>query len=142
MTRPWPRGEDLLTLMAEATGPGSRVADGGILVAAAVRPNATLNDGQIYPDVLTKGAALLHAIMVWEPLDYWNSGLAWAATRIFFERHDLPLAMPPKERMELTADIIDGPALKVDEIASRLEPFLRTERRCGKAGPLSGPAFR
>ena len=124
--RPWPDGEDLLILMAESTGPGSRVADGGILVAAAARPHAFLTDDPVYRTVLGKAAALLHAIMVWEPLDFWNSGLAWAAVRTFLERHDLPLAMPPKARMELTADITAGSVEEVDEIAARLAPYLRT----------------
>jgi death on curing protein len=126
MMTPWPRGEDLLTLLGESTGPHSRVAGGGILVAAAVRPNAVLNDGSTYSTVLAKAAALMHAIMVWEPLDYWNSGLAWAATRAFLERHGLPLTMPAKDRMELTADITARSVQEVDEIASRLAPYLTT----------------
>jgi len=77
-----------------------------------------------YPTTPRRAAALLYGIMVWKPLDLWNSGLAWAATRTLLERHGLPLSMPAKARMELTDDITSGWVCEVDEIASRLAPFL------------------
>jgi death on curing protein len=51
----------------------------GILVAVAHRPHAELLDHIVYPTVLERAAALLHGIVVWRPLEVWNSGLGWAA---------------------------------------------------------------
>jgi death-on-curing protein len=121
----WPDAEDLLTLLAESTGPEARIRDAGILVAVAARPHARLLGRAAYPTVLDKAAALLHGISVWRPLDLWNSGLAWMAVRLLFERHGLPLAMPAKDRMALTDDITAGTIDTVDEIALRLAPFLQ-----------------
>jgi death-on-curing protein len=125
--RPWPNGgEDLLTLLSESTASQTRVRDGGTLVAAAYRPYAVLAGDPCYRNAVTQAASLLHAIIVWQPLDLWNSGLAWAAARILLERCDLPLAMPPKDRMELTDDISCGQVTEIHEIAGRLTPYLRT----------------
>lgn len=126
MTRAWPDGEDLLTLIGQSTGPHTRVRDGSILVAAAHRPHAALLEALCHKKPLDQAASLLHAIMVWEPLEMWNSGLAWAATRVFLERYDRPLDMPAKDRMELTDDIVTGRVTEVRQIAERLEPYLRT----------------
>ena len=124
--RPWPNGgEDLLTLLGESTASCTRVRDGGTLVAAASRPHAVLAGELCYRNAVVQAASLLHAIIVWEPLDLWNSGLAWTAARVFLERCDLPLAMPPKDRMELTDDIATGQVTDVREIAARLTPYLR-----------------
>ena len=124
---PWPNGgEDLLTLMSESTASHTRVRDGGTLVAAASRPHAVLTGEPCYRNAVVQAASLLHAIIVWEPLDLWNGGLAWTAARAFLERCDLPLAMPPEDRMKLTDDIATGQVTEVREIALRLTPYLRT----------------
>ena len=124
--RPWPDGgEDLLTLMSESTASQTRVRDGGTLVVVASRPHAVLTGEPCYRNAVVQAAALLHAIIVWQPLDLWNSGLAWAAARALLERCDLPLAMPPKDRMELMDDITTGQVTSVHEIAARLTPYVR-----------------
>jgi death-on-curing protein len=124
---PWPNGgEDLLTLLSESTASCTRVRDGGTLVAAATRPHAALAGEPCYRNAVLQAASLLHAIIVWKPLELWNSGLAWTSVRAFLERCDLPLAMPPKDRLELTDDIIAGRVTDVRDIAKRLTPYLRT----------------
>src|SRR4051812_34178960 len=105
MSRLWPDGEDLLALMSVSTGAYTRVRDAGTLVAAACRPHAVLTGHRAYSDPIGQAASLLHAIIVWQPLEIWNSGLAWASARMLLERNNLALAMPAKERMELTDDI-------------------------------------
>ncbi|SCF43397.1 hypothetical protein [Micromonospora mirobrigensis] len=124
MTHPWPDAEDLLTLLAEHTGPRSQVRDAGILVAAAGRPHARLIGRAAYPTALDKAAALLHGLMIWRPLDLWNAGLAWAATQVFLSRHGLRLSMPAKERMALTEALTSGEVDSVEELALRLSPYL------------------
>ncbi|MEU5938919.1 type II toxin-antitoxin system death-on-curing family toxin [Micromonospora sp. NPDC047548] len=124
MTRPWPDAEDLLTLLAGWTGPQSRVRDAGILVAAAARPQARLVGRSVYPTVLDKSAALLHGLVMWRPLEVWNAGLGWAATRVFLSRAGFTLNMPAKERMALTDALVSGEVDLVEELALRLSPYL------------------
>lgn len=125
MTQAWPDAEDLLTLLAEWTGPESRVRDAGILVAAAARPHARLVGQAVYPTVLDKSAALLHGLMMWRPLDVWNAGLGWAAMRVFLGRAGFVLDMPAKERMALTDALVSGEVDSVDELTLRLSPYLQ-----------------
>ncbi|MEU8214783.1 hypothetical protein AB0C47_03320 [Micromonospora taraxaci] len=124
MIQPWPEPEDLLILLSEHTGQHSRVRDGGILVAAAVRPHARILGQAVYPTVLDRAAALMHGLMIWRPLDMWNAGLAWAAMRIFLIRCGVTLRMPAKERMALTDALASGEIDSVDELALRLSPYL------------------
>jgi death on curing protein len=124
VTQPWPDAEDLLTLLAEWTGPQARVRDGGILVACAARPHARLLGQRAYPTALDQAAALLHGITVWRPLDLWNAGLAWATIRLLLDRAGLRLAMPAKEQMALTEELASGAIDSVAEIALRLSPYL------------------
>nr|MDT0663118.1 hypothetical protein [Micromonospora sp. DSM 115978] len=122
--RAWPDAEDLLILLAGSTGPQTTVRDGGILFAVAARPHATLLDKRIYPTALDEAAALLHSIAVWRPLDVWNAGLAWTAADVRLKRSRILLAMPPKERMELTDALVTGEVDSVDEVALRLSAYL------------------
>ncbi|WP_433230245.1 hypothetical protein ACQP2H_31500 [Micromonospora sp. CA-248260] len=124
MTHPWPDAEDLLTLLAEHTGPRSQVRDAGILVAAAARPHARLVGQAAYPSALDRAAALLHGLTVWRPLDLWNAGLAWAAMRILLTRSGLRLTMPAKDRMALTDALTSGEVDSVEELTLRLSPYL------------------
>ncbi|WP_433372505.1 hypothetical protein ACQPZX_49600 [Actinoplanes sp. CA-142083] len=127
MTKPaWPDPLDLLELLGQATGPGSNVRDGGILVAAAVRPNAAILNRLVYPTLLEKSAALLHAILVWRPLQLWNAGLAWAATLGMLMRNGLDLEISAWEQMVITDEITSGALDNVTDIVARLRPYLRT----------------
>jgi hypothetical protein len=120
----WLDAEDLLSIKAEHTGPQARVRDGGILVAVADRPHAFLIDRFVYRTALDRGAALLHAVTCWRPLDAWNSGLAWGATRGPLSRAGIHVAMRPEDRMRLVVDIEDGRVDSVGVIAERSAPHL------------------
>jgi death on curing protein len=126
MSQPWPEPEELLTMLAEYTGPQSRVRDAGILVAAAARPHARMLNRSVYPTALDKAAALLHGLMMWRPLDAWNAGLAWAAMRVFLLRNGLTFTMPAKERMGLTDALASGEVDSVKELTLRLSPYVET----------------
>jgi hypothetical protein len=124
VTRSWPDAEDLLLLLAGSTASRTIVRDGGILFAAAARPHAHLLQGRVYPTPLDQAAALLHAIMVWRPLDMWNASLAWTAADVRLERSGFVLNMPAKERMALTDALTSGEVDSVEELALRLSPYL------------------
>ena len=125
MTSRWPDAENLLALLAQATGPGSHVRDAGILYAVAGRPHAELFNQTVYPTVLEQAAALLHGIMVWRPLELWNTGLAWAAALGLLFRNGLDLAISAWEQMTLSDEISSGRLDDVAHIAMRLAPFLQ-----------------
>jgi death on curing protein len=123
---PWPDPLDLLRLLAPATGPGGNVRDGSILVAAAIRPNAAILNTLVFPTLLEKSAALLHAVMMWRPLQLWNAGLAWAAALGMLMRNGFDLEITAWEQMAITDEIASGRLDEVAEIVERLQPYLRT----------------
>jgi death-on-curing protein len=118
--------EDLLLVLGESTGPQTRVRDGGILYAAAARPEATLAGDRVYAAVSWRAAALLHSIVRWEPLDMWNASFGWRAVVALLGVSGGQLMMPGKDRMVLTDEIIEGLLDDVEDIASRLDPFVVT----------------
>ncbi|MFC7276751.1 hypothetical protein ACFQS1_22395 [Paractinoplanes rhizophilus] len=119
--------EELLAFTGESTAPYTRVRDAGILYSAAARPHSAIMTRQTYESVPERTAALLHAIIRWEPLDMWNASFGWAAAGFFAETSGADLAMSPLDRMVLTSEILDGRVDDVGEIAKRLAPFMRTE---------------
>jgi len=128
----WLDAEDLLAMLGEHVGSFPRVRDGGILYAAAAllyaaaaRPQAMLVGVTIYPTALEQSAALLHAMIRWRPLDLWNASLGWAAADSHLDARALDLAMPAKDRMELTEQIAGGEVDSVDKLTLRLAPYLR-----------------
>ena len=123
--QPWPDAADLLQLLGPSTGPGSNVRDAGILIAAATRPNAALLSTATYPTLLEKSAALLHAVLVWRPLQLWNAGLAWAAAFGLLMRKGLDLEISAWEQMVITDEIAGGELDEVADIVARLAPYLR-----------------
>jgi death-on-curing protein len=125
MTHRWPDAVNLLALLAQATGPGSQVRDPGILCAVANRPHSVLLDQVVYPTLLEQAAALLHGIIVWRPLELWNTGLAWAAALSLLARNGLKLDISAWEQMSITEEISSGRLDDVSEITIRLAPFLR-----------------
>jgi death-on-curing protein len=116
--------EDLLLVIGESTGPQTRVRDGGILCAAATRPEAVLAGRRVYAAMSLRAAALLHSIVRWEPLDMWNASFGWRAVVAFVGVSGGQLMMTGKDRMVLTDDIVQGALDEVEDIAKRLAPFL------------------
>jgi death-on-curing protein len=121
----WPDAAHLLVLLAQATGPGTRVRDVGILVSVADRPHVAHFDHAAYPTVLERAAALLHGILIWRPLDLWNTGLGWAAALVLLTRSGFDLSISAWEQMVISDEITSGNLDDVAEIAIRLAPFLR-----------------
>ena len=80
----------------------------------------------VYPTLLEKSAALLHAILVWRPLQLWNAGLAWAAALGLLMRNGLDLEISAWEQMVITDAITSGELDNVTDIVARLRPYLRT----------------
>jgi death-on-curing protein len=117
--------EDLLYVLSESTGPQTRVREGGILYAAAARPEAVILGQRLYGPVAWQAAALLHSIIRWEPLDMWNAGFGWRAVAALVGVQGRELMMAAEDRMTLTEEITSGALDSVEQIGSRLVPFLR-----------------
>lgn len=118
--------EDLPVVLGECTGPGTRVRDVSILYSAIARPESFAMNKRTFPTVPGRAAAILHAILRWEPLDMWNASLGWRAARLMADHNGSELAMSALDQMILTGEILGGHVDDVPEIAKRLAPFFRT----------------
>lgn len=109
--------EDLLVLTKDlAVGP---VRDLGLLGAAAHRPQTVLYGRDAYPDLDTKGAALLESVVRNHSLFDGNRRLGWLATVVFYGLNDVMLEAPDDDAYELVMAVARGEA-DVVAMAGRL----------------------
>lgn len=112
--------EDLLELAGLLLGDDPPVKDIGLLGAAASRPRVTVAGEDAYPDVWTKGAALLQSIAKSHPLVDGNKRLGWLATAVFLEVNGYEITKAPNDEVyELVINVAGG-WQSVDEIAAGL----------------------
>lgn len=113
-------GGELLSL-ATGNDPRARLADRGILDAAAIRPASVDEKGHdVYPGLLDKAAALFQAIITFRPLVSGNESFAMEAARVFLYLNGLRLGR---------ADVASGVALAEDVAAERVTDVAVIARR-------------
>jgi hypothetical protein len=78
----------------------------------------------VYSDLSLRAASLLYSIVRWEPLDMWNASFGWRAVAALVGVSGYRLTTSAKDRMTLTDELSDDSLDDVEEIASRLDPFL------------------
>jgi death-on-curing protein len=115
--------EDLLLVLGECTSPRTRVRDPSILYSATARPESVVLGNETFETVPERAAALLHAVVRWEPLDMWNASLGWRAARLVADRNGSELKMSALDQMELTNAILRRRLDDVPEIARLIAPF-------------------
>jgi death-on-curing protein len=116
--------DDVLVAGAAAVGVELRVADYGLLDAAAVRPQATAFGVDAYPDLFTKAAALLHSLARNHALVDGNKRTAWAAAWTFLYLNDIEL--DPDFDVDDAEDFMNTVAAQGDLELSELAEKLRT----------------
>ena len=98
---------------------GVHVREIGLLSSALERPRTDVFGLDAYPNLHSKGAALLDAVIRAHPLDDGNKRLSWLITVLFYDRNGLDLYAAPDdgERFMLRAA---EEHLELDEIAAWL----------------------
>lgn len=117
-------GEDLLRF---ADALGMSVRDEGLLMSAAIRPAMHLHGKDLYPDVVTKAAAVTHSIVAHRPLAKGNKRLGWIALVTTLAINDVVLDVPDDEGFDLTMRVADGSA-DVDEITAQVHVWIAAQR--------------
>jgi len=113
--------EDLLSLADRLLGPPAPVRDMGLLGSAAARPQATAFGDDAYPDVWSKGAALLHSIVKNHPLVDGNKRLGWVATATFLELNGITATGATNDDVYELVMAVAARDLEIDEIVSALQ---------------------
>jgi len=112
--------DDLLLLAAGLLGDPPPLRDRRLLEAAAERTSASAFGQDAYPDIWTKAAALLHAVVKNHPLVDGNKRLGWLACAVFLDLNGIdPTPAGNDEVFDLVMAVASGP-IEVEELARRL----------------------
>lgn len=89
----------------DETGGAHGVRDVGLLQSAVSRPQATFGGNDLYPDVISKAAALMESLARNHPFLDGNKRTAIAATGIFLARNGLRFEATQKELVQFALDM-------------------------------------
>ncbi|MCX6392991.1 MAG: type II toxin-antitoxin system death-on-curing family toxin [Actinobacteria bacterium] len=117
-------GEDLMRF---ADAMGMSVRDEGLLMSAAIRPAMRLYGKDLYPDLVTKAAVVMHSIVAHHPLVDGNKRLGWIALVTTLAINDVVLDVDDDEGFDLTMRVADGSA-DVDDITARVHVWMAAQR--------------
>ncbi len=101
--------------LIEATGGSHGLRDRGGLEAALARPYATFGGQDLYPDAVTKAAALLESVVMNHPFVDGNKRAGYTLGRLTLMTYDLDLNAPDDEEYNLVIQVATG-QLDVDGI--------------------------
>lgn len=106
--------------LIQRTGGAPGLRDLGPLESALARPQATLESVDLYPDLASKGAALLHALCQNHPFVDGNKRVALVATGILLELNGRRLTATQWQVLDLMSSVTAGEA-DVSRIAAWLQ---------------------
>ena len=110
----------LHALLIQRTGGTSGVRDMGLLESALARPQAAFGQDDLYPDLWSKAAALMHSLIKNHPFVDGNKRTALTATGVFLELNGHRLATSNEAVLEFTRQAATG-EIELAEIADWLE---------------------
>ena len=99
------------------------LADEGLLDSAVARPQQSVGGEDAYPDIHTKGAALLESLTKNHPFIDGNKRTASLATAWFYGLNGWWLNASQDELIRLVLDVAEGTLTGADAIAVRLMPL-------------------
>ncbi|MEV0613131.1 type II toxin-antitoxin system death-on-curing family toxin [Nonomuraea sp. NPDC050404] len=116
--------EQGLRVARAAVGGPIEVRDLGLLEAALQRPQTSLFGQDAYPDLLGKGAALLHSVVANHPFVDGNKRAGWLLTYVFLARNGVELdPVDDDVAYDFVIAVASGKLTEVGEIADVLRTF-------------------
>jgi death-on-curing protein len=112
--------DDLLLVAGRAIDSKVVVRDYGLLESAVARPKTTVVGAEVYPDIHTKAAALLHSLCRNHALVDGNKRLAWTACQVFLGLNGEWVEASEDDRFDLMIAVAAGAIDNVDQIAEQL----------------------
>ena len=116
--------DDLINLASRLLGTKLTIRDIGLLGSAAARPQTTLFGEDVYPDLWTKAAGLLHSIVKDHALVDGNKRLGWLACGVPGDQRRHRDHDPERRRLRFVMDVTTGNH-EIDELAAALRHLLR-----------------
>ena len=107
-------------LMVKKFGGSQGIRDLGLIESAVERPKATFGGKDLYPDIFTKAAALIHSLLKNHAFVDGNKRSSYASCGMFLKINGYNLKNLHKESLEFTMFIEDN-SLSLEEIAEWLK---------------------
>ena len=116
----YPSTQDLLAIATRVGRGESQVRDLGLLGSAAARPQTTVFGDDAYPDLATKGAALLESLLRNHALVDGNKRLGWLSLVLFLALNGHRLDVPDDYAYDLVIGVAEG-RRDVAQVAAQLQ---------------------
>lgn len=110
--------------LIQHTGGSGGVRDMSLLESALARPQATFAQDDLYPDLWSKAAALMHSLIRNHPFVDGNKRTALAATGIFLELNGYALTASNEAVLEFVRQVAVG-GMELAAMAAWLEVHSR-----------------
>jgi death-on-curing protein len=91
--------------LIEETSGGHGIRDIALLQSAIARPQASFDKNDLYPDLFTKAASLMHSIIKNHPFVDGNKRTAITAASIFLQRNNYTLTASNRELEQFTLKV-------------------------------------
>jgi death-on-curing protein len=106
--------------LIQRIGGSGGVRDMALLESALGRPQATFDGDELYPDLWSKAAALMHSLIRNHPFVDGNKRTSLTATAIFLELNGYHLATSSESVLAFVRRVVRGD-MELEEIAIWLE---------------------
>ena len=100
--------EELHLLQLENYGGSPGVRDRGAIESASIRPAMTFGGEDLYPDIASKAAALMHSLVMNHPFVDGNKRVGAHAAILFMKLNGFDLIVSSKELEEITLAVAKG----------------------------------
>ncbi|MFM9119176.1 MAG: type II toxin-antitoxin system death-on-curing family toxin [Acidimicrobiaceae bacterium] len=117
--------EDVLSLAVIAVNGEPLVRDLGLLGSAIARPRTTLSGVDIYPDLISKAAAMLQSLINNHALVDGNKRLAWLSVAVFLQINEVLVLNIASRDVVKFVNWVGSTNPDIEQITDRLKRLVR-----------------
>jgi death-on-curing protein len=117
--------EDVLSLAVIAVNGEPLVRDLGLLGSAIARPRTTLSGVDIYPDLISKAAAMLQSLINNHALVDGNKRLAWLSVAVFLQINEVSVLNIASRDVVKFVNWVGSTNPDIEQITARLKRLVR-----------------
>ena len=117
--------EDVLSLAVIAVDGEPLVRDLGLLGSAITRPRTTLSGADIYPDLISKAAAMLQSLINNHALVDGNKRLAWLSVAVFLQINEVSVLNIASRDVVKFVNWVGSTNPEIEQITARLKRLVK-----------------
>ncbi|MFM8723086.1 MAG: type II toxin-antitoxin system death-on-curing family toxin [Acidimicrobiaceae bacterium] len=117
--------EDVLSLAVIAVNGEPLVRDLGLLGSAIARPRTTLSGVDIYPDLISKAAAMLQSLINNHALVDGNKRLAWLSVAVFLQINEVSVLNIASRDVVKFVNWVGSTNPDIEQITARLKRLVK-----------------